>query len=821
MAGSNIHPGLADVHRSDHERHAAALLALTRQSLLDRPDSELDLGSFARLVAETLDVRRASLWRLGADSRSLNREFLHDALETAEPGPVKLDVDAAPAYFRALSENRPVVADKAQHDPRTCELAGPYLKQLGITSILDTPIFIAGQLAGVLCLEHVGPSRSWAPAEQSFAVAAANLVALMIAQRARARSESRLRTILDSEPECVKTVSIDGALLTMNAAGLRMIDAAKIAEVRGIQVADLVHPEDRSAFLDLHSRVSRGATDRLSFRLRGRKGKERWVQTTATPLRRADGGIDSVLSVTRDVTDELRAQRALRERIKELHCLYRVLELTTEDRRQASAIANDIAALLPGSLRFPEHAVACVSIGEVEHRSPDWSEPVMQLRRPVVVDDKAVGFVEFGYRARPEPSLSPEQWFLDEEAALLDAVAIHLGRMMADRRNTTLLRQAERLRAIGELTGGIAHDFNNLLQVILGTTDQLAEALAADQRLGKLAELARSAAGRGAELTGRLLAFARQQALDPRPVDAAALLEGMTGLVRRAVGAQVKLDLSSEPALWPAMADAAQLENAVLNLCLNARDAMSAGGLLSIELSNVTLDVDYVRQHSEIEPGDYVMITVSDTGCGMPPEVLARAFDPFFTTKDGGGSGLGLSMVYGFAKQSRGHVRIYSEPGHGTTVRLYLPRAPAEPVPERPAPSRTDIPLGREHVLLVEDDELVRSHVLAMMETLGYSVTPAGSGSEALALLQENRPFDLLFTDIVMPGPLNGQQLAERARALRPDLPVLFTSGYTESTISSRGWLRPGVLLLNKPYRRLELAMKLREALGNRSTAAD
>lgn len=377
------------------------------------------------------------------------------------------------------------------------------------------------------------------------------------------------------------------------------------------------------------------------------------------------------------------------------------------------------------------------------------------------------------------------------------------------------LRKSQRLEAVGQLTGGIAHDFNNLLTVILGNAELLVESLSEDRRLRRLAEMTAKAAGRGAELTNRLLAFARLQPLDPRAVDVNQQMADMDGLLRRILGEHVEIELIRGDRLWPAMVDPGQLENAVLNLCINARDAMPDGGRLTIETMNVKLDAEYATRQAEVDPGQYVMIAVSDNGNGMDSATLDRAFEPFFTTKGvGKGSGLGLSMVYGFAKQSRGHVRIYSEPGEGTTVKLYLPCAATGETAARTAVGEATPEQGNERILLVEDDDLVRDHVTGQLIGLGYTVVAVSSGREAMAVLDRGEPFDLLFTDIVMPGGMNGRQLADAAKTLRPGLPVLFTSGYTENAIVHHGRLDRGAYLLTKPYRRHELAEKIRFVLA-------
>ncbi|MBK6007244.1 PAS domain-containing protein [Ramlibacter ginsenosidimutans] len=379
------------------------------------------------------------------------------------------------------------------------------------------------------------------------------------------------------------------------------------------------------------------------------------------------------------------------------------------------------------------------------------------------------------------------------------------------------LRQTQRLESVGQLTGGVAHDFNNLLTVILGNAEMLAEQLAFRGECGPLhgmAHVVMDAAQRGAELTQRLLAFARKQALEPRKVDINQLVMGTDAMLRRTLGEHIRIEFKAEPLLWAAEVDPAQLDNTLLNLCLNSRDAMPGGGRLSIQTANVTLDAEDARRCPDSQPGAYVMLSVSDTGEGIAPQHVGRVFEPFFTTKEQGkGTGLGLAMTYGFVKQSGGHVNIESQPGRGTTVKLYLPRADGAAAPAagclhaKPAG-------GVETILLVEDDEPVRRYAHAQLVSLGYTVLHAGDGSHALQILDDDeRKVDLLFTDVVMPG-MSGRELADRALARRPGLRVLYTSGYAENAIVHDGRLDDGVKLLAKPYRRHELAQAVREILG-------
>ena len=379
------------------------------------------------------------------------------------------------------------------------------------------------------------------------------------------------------------------------------------------------------------------------------------------------------------------------------------------------------------------------------------------------------------------------------------------------------LRQSQKMETVGQLTGGVAHDFNNLLQIIAGNLDILQRTLPADSaRERRAADSAMKGARRAATLTERLLAFSRRQPLSPKPLDPNRLIAGMSELLHRSLGETIDIETVSSPSLWRVEADPNALENAILNLALNARDAMPEGGKLTIETANTHLDRDYVLQHPGLASGHYVAISGADTGHGMPPEVVERVFEPFFTTKEvGKGTGLGLSMVYGFAKQSGGHAKVYSEPGHGSTVRIYLPRltgAVVEEVetPPAPVPGRT----GQETILVCEDDPEVRAFSADVLRELGYTVRETVDGPSALRFLEhEDGRVDLLFTDVVLPGGMTGSMLAERARRVRPGVKVLFTTGYARNAIVHQGRLDPGVELIVKPFSYAELAGRVRDLL--------
>jgi PAS domain S-box-containing protein len=375
------------------------------------------------------------------------------------------------------------------------------------------------------------------------------------------------------------------------------------------------------------------------------------------------------------------------------------------------------------------------------------------------------------------------------------------------------LRQSQKMEAVGQLTGGVAHDFNNLLQVIGGNLQLLQKDLPPDERAQRRLQNATEAVARGSKLANQLLAFARRQSLEPQVINLGHVITGTGDMLRRALGEAIEVETMIAGGLWTTYVDPTQVETALLNLAINARDAMGGRGKLTIDACNALLDDSYAADHVEVKPGQYVMVAVTDTGCGMPPQVIERVFDPFFTTKAAGeGTGLGLSMVHGFIKQSGGHIKIRSELGRGTTVRIYLPRSQlkedeiAEVVPAA-------VTHGTEAILLVEDDENVRATTADMLTDLGYHVLRARDADAAMGIINSGASIDLLFTDVVLPGPVDARELARTVQQRLPGLPVLFTSGYTDNAIVHGGHLDPGVELLSKPFTQGDLARKLQKVL--------
>ena len=433
-------------------------------------------------------------------------------------------------------------------------------------------------------------------------------------------------------------------------------------------------------------------------------------------------------------------------------------------------------------------------------------------------------FEELEMIVRPHSGGSPRHLMIsgrpmrDGQGNISGAVLVYHD-ATASRETERQLHQSQKLDAIGKLTGGVAHDFNNMLTVISGNTETLVASLKQQPELQRVARLIDDAAERCAELIQHLLAFARRQPLQPRNVEINGAIADIAKLLRPTLGEQIQIETVLEPGPMTSHIDPSRLTNAVLNMAINARDAMPNGGKLLLETHRVALDEAYAQANAEVKPGPYVMLAVSDTGTGMSAETQQKAFEPFFTTKEvGKGSGLGLSMVYGFVKQSGGHIKIYSEQGHGTTIKLYLP--PGEGMTEVAPAAAPQAEGGAETIFVVEDDMLVRNFVTAQLQSLGYKTIAAADSRAALQLIEAGQSFDLLFTDVVIPGGMSGRELADEVARLRPGVKVLYTSGYTDNAIVHHGKLDDGVMLLTKPYRRNRLAEMIRKALGGGGMAA-
>lgn len=597
-------------------------------------------------------------------------------------------------------------------------------------------------------------------------------------------------------------------------------------EIRGQHFSRFYTPEDRAAGVPqtaLMTAATKGRFEAEGWRVR-KDGTRFWASVVIDPIRAEGGELVGFAKVTRDISDRKAAADALRRSEEQFRLLVQGV--------------TDYAIFMLD----PEGRIASWNAGAQRIKGYKKEEILGQhFSRFYTPEDRASGLPDGALRtAATQGRFEHEGWRVRKDGSrffahvVIDPIRDSDGRFVgfakitrditerqeaaaALKKAEQALVQAQKMEAIGRLTGGVAHDFNNLLQVIAGNLQLLSRDVAGNEKAERRLQGALAGVRRGARLTQHLLAFSRRQALEPKVVNLGRILSSLEELLQRTLGEEVQIEMMVAGSLWNTFADVAQLENALLNLAINARDAMNGVGKLTIEASNASLDDEYVRTNTGVVAGQYVMLAVSDTGSGMAPEVVAQAFEPFFSTKpEGKGSGLGLSMVYGFVKQSGGHVKIYSEPGHGTTVKLYLPRS-HEAEDMRLPPVSTPPVGGKETILVAEDDAEVCATVMEMLSELGYQVLKAHDGESALAIIQSGIHIDLLFTDVVMPGPLRSPDLARKARERLPGIAVLFTSGYTQNAIVHAGRLDAGVELLGKPYSREELARKVRQVLAKSS----
>lgn len=638
-------------------------------------------------------------------------------------------------------------------------------------------------------------------------------------------SEARFRTFAEAMPTHVWSALPNGELDWFNK---QVYDYTGLdnGALLGAGWAAFVHPDDAGAALRLwQACVDSGDAFDIEMRLRRADGQYRWHLSRARPSPVGDGGDMRWIGTSIDIDDQKSAAQQLAAINATLED--RVAQRTA-DRDRMWKLSKDImlvagfdamlTAVNPAFtniLGWTEADVIGTSFLDLIHPD-DLEQTIRQISS--LSSGAFIYRFENRYR-RKNGTYCTLSWTASPDKQYIHAVGrdISTDLLQADamRRTEAALQQAQKMETIGKLTGGVAHDFNNLLQVIAGNL-QLVGPLVADlpdvQR--RLAN-AMSGVERGAKLASSLLSFARRQPLAPKVVKVNRLLAGMEDMMRRSLGEEVEIETVISGGLWTTEVDVAQLENAILNLAINARDAMDGHGKLTIELNNASLDAAYAQTHQEVVPGQYVMLAVSDTGSGMAPEVMAQAFEPFFSTKpEGKGTGLGLSMVYGLVKQSGGHIKIYSEPGEGTTVKIYLPRS-YQTEDNLLEPGALPAVGGTETILVAEDDEQVRLTVVDMLTDLGYRVLKASDAASALNVIDSGIPIDVLFTDVVMPGPLRSPDLARKARERLPDIAVLFTSGYTENAIVHGGRLDAGVELLGKPYTRESLAKKIRHVLHN------
>jgi PAS domain S-box-containing protein len=645
----------------------------------------------------------------------------------------------------------------------------------------------------------------------------AQLSRLLGKLRHQATSERNLRTererifsaVVESSNDAIITKALDGTITAWNGAAERLFGYTS-AEAVGQHIDIIVPPDRRAEVDDILDRVRKGERIQQYETSRMHKdGRNVEISLSVSPIRSVSGEIVGASKTARDVTESNRTLKALTGEVEERQ---RIFE-TSHDLILVTDTAGNFIQVSPSATTILGYEPAeMIGHSAVEFIHPDDLENTRSEMRTARRGLSKRSF-ETRYISKDGKAVA-----LNWSGTWSEPVRRHffIGRDLTEKQAAEAqLRHVQKMDAIGQLTGGVAHDFNNILTVITGTIGILEEAVAGQPELVAIAKLIDEAAERGASLTKHLLAFARKQPLQPREIDVNSLVLEAAKLLHPTLGEHVEIKPLLADDAWTALVDPSQLTTAVLNLALNARDAMPHGGKLALETNNVFLDENYASMHSEVTPGNYVMVAVSDTGTGIPAALLERVFDPFFTTKEvGKGTGLGLSMVFGFVKQSGGHIKIYSEEGHGTSVKMYLPRATGLNQTIMEQLISANVEGGHETVLVVEDDSMVRRYVVTQIESLGYTTLEAANAADALKIL-DTAQIDLLFTDVIMPGIMNGRQLVEEALKRQPTLKILYTSGYTENAIVHHGRLDSGVLLLAKPYRKSELARMLRLALAS------
>ena len=855
------------VHPDDRDRVSAALeQSITTGADHDmdyrivRPDGSIgwvevraqvvraDDGTPLRLAGISLDItaQRTTGLRL-----ELSEEALRLATEAAELGTWDLDPttglltwsDRTRAMFGLATESVPLADFFAALPPEDIEpTSAAFAAALdpAIRAPFDIEYRAIGQDDGAVrwiaargkalfddndrCVRAIGTALD-------ITVRKAAAERLHVSEAMRADSEAKFRAITDSIDQMIWSARADGHHDFFNQ---RWYDFTGVppGSTDGAGWNAISHPDDRERADALwQTSLAAGTPYEIEYRMRHRSGVFRWVLGRAVALR--SGGDESGGDIVRwfgtctDIQEIVEARNVLARSREDLE---REVTQRTRERDRVWANAQDLLAVLDGDGIFRAASPAWEKIlgwkpEEVVGRSHLYFHAAEDVEASRAALAQAMSGTLHGYEGRMRHRDGSYRWF-SWVSSTEDGLAYVSGRNVTVEKAAAAeleaaqdqLRQAQKMEAVGQLTGGIAHDFNNLLQIVVGNLEMIQRSLPEDGgRLRRSADNAMTGAKRAATLTQRLLAFSRRQPLAPKPVDLNALVGGMSDMLARALGETIDLRTMLAPGLWPAEADPNQLENALLNLAVNARDAMAAGGTLTIETSNVHHDAVYARANAEVRAGDYVVIAVTDSGEGMDKATMARVFEPFFTTKEvGKGTGLGLAMVHGFVNQSGGHVKLYSEAGQGTTVRLYLPRLVAALVDEEPGRGASvggSVP--SETILVVEDDEDVRASSVEILRDLGYRVLEAADGPSALAVLEgpQGRAVDLLFTDVVLPGGMTGADIARSAAVLYPGLAILFTTGYARNAIVHQGRLDDGVHLITKPFAYDDLAAKLRQVL--------
>lgn len=634
--------------------------------------------------------------------------------------------------------------------------------------------------------------------------------------------EQHLRLFVEGVRDyAVVTLSLDGTIMSWNA-GAAAIKGYEADEVVGRHFSVFYTPQDIAAgkpALALQEAAGKGRFEDTGLRV-CKDGRVFSANVVVTPIVARDGKLLGFGKITRDISDRVAVAARLAASEARLQTLVdTVLDTLVDgliiiDRTGRVQVYNRACGKLFGysSGEVVGRNVKMLMPPEIEREHDQYlvNYQTTGIRKIIGISREVVG-------QRKDGSTFPMHLAVGEATHLGEPIYVGIIRDLTERNQVeSQLRQSQKMEAVGQLTGGLAHDFNNILMLISINVEALLDQDVPTRTRERLEQIEKSAA-RAAELTQQLLAYSRRQPLRPRLTDLNELVIATSKLLRRTLGEDIEIEAILADDLWITNVDRTQLETSLVNLSLNARDAMPGGGQLLIETRNAILDQDYVSQNPDVVAGAYAMLAVTDTGSGIPPEALEKVFEPFFTTKEvGRGTGLGLSMVYGFIKQSNGHIKVYSELNRGTSIKMYLPRADGT-IGAQPVANAPSLATGHERLLVVEDNADVRARICEILRGLGYTVDEAADGVAGLAKCDAARlPYDLLLTDVVMPGPIGGKALADAVSSRWPAIPVVFMSGYTEDAITHQGRLDAGVRLLAKPFRRHELAQMIRQALDDR-----
>ena len=836
-------------HLRQMESLATAALEVTRESTLDGV-----LAAITRAAKDIIGAHQAvvSLTNGGQWRQSINSVALSDKYSAWEQ--YAAETDGTGIYAVVCEENRPIrlTQEQLEYHPRWRGFGSHGRDHPPMRGWLAAPLIGREERnLGLIQLSDKADGGEFDATDEAMLVQLAQLASAAVEQTlsdiALRGSEERFRAAVEAVEGVVWTNDAEGRM-TGEQPGWQRLTGQTEAEYKDYGWSTVVHPEDAQPTIDAwNDAVAEKKPFVFEHRLKTASGEWRLFAIRAIATFDERGKVRGWVGVHTDITKVRNQEMELKALNQELE--QRVCEALAEQRILADIVeATDAViqvldkdfnfiAMNAASVRATEQSFGITpeigdNVLELLKSFPDQQQEARDLWGRALSGEAFTVTKDFG-----DPALSEGHYELkfsplrDDDGNIIAAFGFIFDvtqRVRDQKRLQTAeeqLRQAQKMEAVGQLTGGVAHDFNNMLAVVSGSLELLDRRTGEDDgRAKRLISAALEASKRAGTLTQRLLAFSRQQPLKPEVIDANKLVSGMSDLFRHSLGTHIQLETVLSGGLWRIHADQNQLENVLLNLAVNARDAMPDGGKLTIETQNAHLDQRYAAREPGILPGQYVLIAVTDTGSGMPAEVIAKAFDPFFTTKEvGKGTGLGLSQVYGFVKQSGGHIKIYSEVAQGTTIKIYLPRHAGALNETDDAEAHSSLPQAeqQELILVVDDEDLVREFSVEALKDLGYRVLEASSAQSALTMIIERPDIDLLFTDIVMPE-MNGRKLADLVKDKRPDLPIIYTTGYTRNAVVHNGVLDAGVELIGKPFTMEELATRVRDVLdanfrGNRT----